>query len=83
MGKNKKTIKIDILNKFREMENESGSMLPKNWLQEDYFTRLTASERKVFNRAVVELASAGLIEYIPGVFPLVKLTPKGENLIFS
>jgi hypothetical protein len=82
MEKNKKTIKMDILEKFRELEEEAGSILPNDWLQHDYFDRLTTYEKQVFQQAAAELASIGLVEYDPGIFPELKLTQKGEYLLF-
>ena len=83
MEKNMKMIKIDLLNKFREMEELPDPVLPRVWLRKDYIGGLNNHERKMFDLAVNELASSGLVEYTPGGFPEVKLTSKGENLIFS
>lgn len=83
MIRNKKRIKIDILDKFKEMESEVDSRLPKAWLKKDYFTRLNTWEKKTFEIAVAELASSGLVEYKPGVHPEIKLTRLGENLIYQ
>jgi hypothetical protein len=82
MEKNKKIIKIDILDKFRELQGEEDAALPGTWLRQDYFRRLNTHEKKIFDQAVAELASSGLIEYTPGVAPELRLTQKGENLIF-
>ncbi len=81
MEKNKKMIKMDILNKFREMEDEVARTIPEEWLKNDYFNRLNPIEKKLFNKAVTELASRGLVKYTPGLPPIVKLTRKGEILI--
>lgn len=72
---------MDILNKFREMEEDVARTIPKEWLKNDYFTRLTINEKKLFKKAVNELALNGLIKYTPGALPEVKLTRKGEYLI--
>ena len=82
MNKNKKMIKMDILDKFKELELEEDNRLPVTWLQNDYFRRLNVFEKKAFDRAVSELASSGLVEYKPSDCPEVKLTRLGENLIY-
>jgi hypothetical protein len=82
MIKNKKMIKMDLLDKFKELEMEEDNRLPAAWLQNDYFRRLNAFEKKTFEKAVAELASSGLVEYKPGDCPEVKLTRLGENLIY-
>jgi len=81
MEKNKKTIKIDLLDKFREMGPEADNTLPRGWLRKDYIARLNSHERKIFDKAIGELVSSGLVEYSPGFFPKVQLTLKGEHLI--
>jgi hypothetical protein len=81
MEKNKKMIKIDLLDKFREMEDAADPVLPRMWLRKDYLAGLNSHERKVFDQALRELVSKGLVEYTPGVFPKVELTLKGEQLI--
>ena len=82
MHKDKKRIKIDILEKFKELEDEA-NLLPEEWLKNEYFIRLNTHEKKAFKCAVRELAASGLIECTPGLVPEVKLTPLGENLIFA
>lgn len=69
MEKNRKMIKIDLLDKFREMEPEEDNTLPPVWLRKDYIARLNYYEKKMFDKAVDELAISGLVEYTPGVFP--------------
>lgn len=81
MGKNKKTIKIDLLDKFREMESEVDNTLPRGWLRKDYLAGLNRFEKEMFDTAVSELVANGLVEYAPGIFPKVTLTRKGEHLI--
>jgi hypothetical protein len=81
MEKDKKTIKTDILNKFKELDQDVGGTLPRIWLRKDYVARLSQYEKIIFDKAVTELATNGLVEYTPGTFPTVKLTQKGERLI--
>ena len=83
MTKNKKIIKIDILEKFRELEHEADDKLPHNWLVNDYFGRMNTFEKITFDRALAELALSGLVAYKPGDCPEVKLTRLGKNLIFN
>jgi predicted transcriptional regulator len=80
--RSKKMIKIDILEKFKELENEEAK-LPSGWLKMDYLMPLNTYEKKVFSKAVGELAASGLIECRSGTSAEVKLTQLGENLIFS
>lgn len=81
MEKNIKTIKIDILDKFREISSEVGATLPVGWLLGDYLAPMNRYEKRAFKKAVNELVLKGLIEYTPGILPRVTLTRKGEQLI--
>jgi hypothetical protein len=81
MEKSRKMIKRDLLDKFREMGLETDNTLSPIWLRKDYIARLNSYEKKVFEEAIGDLVSSGLVEYSPGVFPKVQLTLKGEQLI--
>jgi hypothetical protein len=80
MYKDKKTIKREILDKFRAIGIEK-DMLPPQWLEADYVNRLDNQEKRIFKKAVEELVTSGLVEQIQGSAPNLKLTRKGVNLI--
>lgn len=80
MYKDKKTIKREILDKFRAIGSEK-DMLPPHWLEADYVTSLDNQEKRIFKKAVKELVSSGLVEHVQGSAPNLKLTQKGVNLI--
>lgn len=79
----KKTIKRDILDKFRSLNAEKNDSLTPHWLELVYLKKLTGDEKKVFKKAVQELVSMGLVENVEGPSLNLKLTQKGENLIYS
>ncbi len=81
MSKDKKMIKRDILNKFRSIMEESDRLPPK-WLEADYFANLKQEEKKLFNKAVDELISRGIVENVKGSPRNLKLTQKGVDLIY-
>lgn len=81
--KDKKTIKREILDKFRSMNAESQETLPLRWLELDYMKKLSADEKKLFKRAVQELISVEIVENVEGPSLNVRLTEKGQNLIYS
>lgn len=81
MHKDKKSIKRDILDKFRSMGMEKDT-LPPHWLETDYFERLDIQEKKVFKKAIKELVSSGLVEHTNGAGSNLRLTQKGANLIY-
>lgn len=81
--RDKKTIKRDILGKFRLLDAENGDTLPSHWLDFVYLKKLTGEEKKLFKKAVQELVSVGLIEHVEGPDLNLRLTQKGENLIYS
>jgi hypothetical protein len=83
MIRDKKTMKKEILDKFRSMKTDSNYILPGNWLEFDYFATMNREERKIFRQAVKELISLGLVENVRGRELNLKLTQKGEDLIFS
>ena len=78
--KEKKAIKKDILDKFRELDAEQDMELPENWLFDDYYNSLDSYEQKAFKQAVKELVSQGLVTQLTKTRNL-KLTEKGANLI--
>ena len=82
MAKDKKEIKKDILDLFRTLENEEGDVLPRDLLEADYFKRLNWEEKRLYQNAVNELISNGLVENIKGSALSLKLTDKGADLIF-
>jgi RIO-like serine/threonine protein kinase len=81
MLKDIKTIKKDLLDKFREIDAEKDDFLPENWLVEEYLPDLNSFERENFNRAIKELASQGLITNTKRPTLNLRLTEKGANLI--
>ena len=81
MNKDKKMIKRDILDKFRDIKAEEDHILPHHWLESDYFKTLRPEEKKLFKKAVNELISKGLVENVKGAGLNLKLTQKGADLI--
>jgi len=81
--RDKKMIKRDILDKFRVLRAEKNDLLAPHWLELVYLKKLTADEKKVFKKAVQELISMGLVENVEGPILNLRLTEKGENLIYS
>lgn len=79
----KKTIKRDILDKFRTLSAEKNDTLPSHWLELVYLKELNAEEKKIFKKAIQELVSVGIVENVEGPNLNLKLTQKGENLIYS
>jgi len=82
MAKDKKEIKKDILDMFRTLENEEDDVLPPEWLESDYIKRLNWEEKRLYQNAVNELISNGLVENVKGSALSLKLTDKGADLIF-
>ena len=82
MAKDKKEIKKDILDLFRTLENEEGDVLPPELLESDYFKRLNWEEKRLYQNAVKDLISNGLVENVKGSALSLKLTDKGADLIF-
>jgi len=83
MNKDKKMIKRDILDKFRDITADEDYVLPQQWLESDYFKTLRAEEKKLFKKAVDELISKGLVENVKGTGLNLKLTQKGADLIYQ
>jgi hypothetical protein len=81
--KDKKTIKRDILDKFREIDAEDSNQLPPHWLKLEYLRELKVEEKKIFKKAMQELMTAGIAESVEGPSLNLRLTLKGENLIYA
>jgi hypothetical protein len=81
--KDKKEIKRDLLDEFREINAESGDILPLHWLESVFVKKLSADEKKLFKKAVQDLISLGIVENVEGPSLNLRLTQKGENLIYS
>jgi hypothetical protein len=81
--KEKKTIKRDILDKFRALNSENEDLLPPHWLEMVYLKKLNTEEKKLFKKAIQELISMGIVENVEGPSLNLRLTQKGENLIYS
>jgi hypothetical protein len=82
MAKDKKAIRRDILNKFRNIKEGVALEIPPLWLQFCYFEQLSGLEQLQFKNAVNDLISQGLIEDVGESFPHLKLTDKGVDLLF-
>jgi hypothetical protein len=76
-----KEIKRDILSKFKTTNSDS-YVLSGLWLHREYLQGLSQLEKEFYETAVNELANNGLLEYKQDAFSCLKLTPKGENLLF-
>lgn len=81
--KDKKTIKRDLLDKFRALNAENDDILPPHWLELVYLKKLTAEDKKLFKKAIQELISMEIVENVEGPSLNLRLTEKGENLIYS
>ena len=81
--KDKKTIKRDVLDKFREIEAGDNDQLPPHWLECEYLKNLKAEEKKLFKKAMQELETAGIVESVEGPGLNLRLTRKGEILIHA
>jgi len=81
--KEKKTIKRDILDKFRALNAENDDLLPPHWVEMVYLKKLNTEEKKLFKKAIQELISMGIVENVEGPSLNLRLTQKGENLIYS
>ena len=79
--KDKKTIKREILDRFREIEAGNGDELSTEWLANVYLKQLRRPERKLYHVAVKELAAMGIIEKRPVDDLRLRLTLKGEKLL--
>lgn len=82
MTKSIKEIKRDILLKFKTIRGDH-YILSGLWLRREYLEKLTRFEKQLFETAVNELSAIGLIEYNQSAFSSLRLTAKGEDLLFS
>jgi hypothetical protein len=80
MKRDKKTIKREILEKFRSLGDEERMLSPR-WLHGQYLVGLTKEERRLFRTAINELVSNGLITQTGAPQATLKLTEKGADLI--
>ena len=81
MTKDKKDIKKDILNMFRMLQDEAQDVLPPELLEGDYFKHLSWDEKQLYQNAVNDLISKGLVKNVKGSNMNLKLTAKGADLI--
>jgi hypothetical protein len=81
--KDKKAIKRDLLDKFRALNAENADVLPPHWLEMVYLKKLNAEEKKLFKKAIQELISMEIVQNVEGPNLNLRLTQKGENLIYS
>jgi len=81
--KEKKEIKRDLLDKFRANGAEAGDTLPGKWLEAVYLPRLSSEEKKLFKKAVQELVAIGILEPVEGADLNLRLTGKGEHLLYG
>jgi hypothetical protein len=79
----KKAIKVAILDAFRGMADADECVLRPGQLWGRYYRQLKPHERRQFHEAIDELRAKGLVEHRGGGLPLLKLTRKGEHLLFS
>lgn len=79
--KDKKTIKREILDRFREIDAGHGDELGPEWLEDVYLKQLRRPERKLYHVAVKELAAMGIIAKRPVDDLRLRLTLKGEKLL--
>ena len=84
MPKDKKEIKKDILDMFRSLNTEDQDVFPPELLESDYFELLNWDEKRLYQNAVNELISNGLVINVKkGSNPKLKLTEKGADLIYT
>jgi len=79
--KDKKTIKREILDRFREIDAGNGDELSTEWLEDVYLKQLRRPEQKLYQKAVQELAAMGIIEKGAANDLRLSLTLKGEKLL--
>jgi hypothetical protein len=79
--KDKKTIKRELLEKFRTISPDRGYALSAYWLEFCYLNQLHGNEKVLFQKAVRELVRQGLLEGLPEPGQNLKLTAKGVALI--
>jgi hypothetical protein len=81
--KEKKDIKRDILHKFRALGAETNDTLPSHWIELVYLKRLNSEEKKLFKKSIQELTTMGIVDDVEGPSLNLRLTQKGENLIYA
>lgn len=81
--KDKKIIKREILEQFREIDAGHGDELSPEWIKDVYLKQLRRPERKLYHMAVKELAAMGIIEKRPLDHMRLRLTLKGDKLLAS
>lgn len=79
--KDKKTIKKDILDRFRGVPDDVDYVLTTQWLEYHYESTLTTVEKRLLEQAIRELVQKGLLEPTGRGRYGLKLTEKGANLI--
>ena len=67
---------------FRTLENKDSGVLPPELLESDYFMHLNWEEKHLYQNAVNDLISKGLVENVIGSALGLKLTEKGADLIY-
>jgi hypothetical protein len=78
-NKDKQTIQLDIMNKFKAIGAKAGSILPPLWVQNAYEPSLNLDEKDLFYETMNEMISEGIIEYVQNPVPNCRLTKKGES----
>ncbi len=81
MNKDKKSIKRDILEKFRTVNQTQDYTLPPLWLEYQYIDRLDKHEKKLCKQAINDLVKRGIVEQVKHPMPNLRLTEKGIALI--
>jgi len=82
MIEDRKAIRIKILDQFRSLGDEDDCVIPREWIEREYFRNTDIAGRETFQNALQDLSAKGLIEALGHPVPEVKLTEKGVNLIF-
>ena len=83
MRKDKKTIKRDILDKFRSGYHRGRPSLPPFWLELVYLPSLDRAERQLCRRAVSELIDQGLCIQAKRQSLGLEITEKGGDLLWG
>jgi hypothetical protein len=79
----KKAVKVAILDAFRAMADSDEYVLKPGQLWRCCYRQLKPHERGCFHEAIDELLAKGLVERRGGGLPCLRLTLKGQRLIFS
>lgn len=83
MAKDKKTIKRDILDKFRSVSDRGRLALPPFWLELTYLPTLDCVERRICHRAVQELIDQGICVPAARHAAGLEITEKGGHLLWG